>query len=219
MDEQVNLSKEGNQELGTQDIVCSDVLEKSWQPIDVPFTLESDDISEICTTADEMHIYVKNVNVSSASLPRENKEYKEGNINTEIISSLIGVLQPLTLPDTAEVQFKVLKSYVTDLNSIGKVTSGEKTRIKNSTSSVLREIDLSDELSVLEETNNIKVRDMAVNKSGDLFLALDNKPQIKIVKNGEKEMNDFHQFPIPWIEKSQVPVALHWYMDNQLIAG
>ncbi|CAC5404876.1 unnamed protein product [Mytilus coruscus] len=163
--------------------------------------------------------YVNNVNISSVSLPRKNKEYKEGNINTGTISSLIGLLQPITLPDTALVQFKVLQTYVTDLNAIGKVTSGEKTWIKNSTSSVLREIDLSDELLVLEETNNIKVRDMSVNKSGDLFLAIENKPKIKMVRNGEKEMNDFHHFPVPWIDKPQVPVALHWYKADQIIAG
>ncbi|XP_076109199.1 uncharacterized protein LOC143078119 [Mytilus galloprovincialis] len=180
---------------------------------------ESDDIQKICETADAMLKHVNEVNISSASLPRKNQEYKEGNINTETISSLIGLLQPITLPDTAKVQFKVIQTYVTDLNAIGKVTSGEKTWIKNSTSSVLRKIDLSDELLVIGETSNIKVRNMAVNKSGDLFLAFDNSPRIKMVKNGEKEMNDFHQFPIPWIDKPQVPVALHCYKDDQLIAG
>ncbi|CAG2249416.1 unnamed protein product [Mytilus edulis] len=193
------------------------VLKNNHETIDQ--VQKSDDIRKICKTADDMLDYVNNENISSAPLPRNNEKYKEGDINTEIISTLIGLLQPITLPDTAEVQFKVLKSFVTDLNAIGKVTSGEKTRIKNSTSSVLREIDLNDELLVLGETNNIKVRDMTVNNSGDLFLAIDNKPKIKMVKNGEKEINDFHQFPIPWIDKPQVPVALHCYRNDQIIAG
>ncbi|XP_076110962.1 uncharacterized protein LOC143079489 [Mytilus galloprovincialis] len=60
---------------------------------------------------------------------------------------------------------------------------------------------------------------MTVNKSGDLFLALDDKAKIKMVRHGEKEINDFHQFPIPWIDKPQVPVALHWCQTGQLIAG
>lgn len=157
---------------------------------------ESDDIRKICKTADDMLDYVSNVNISSAPLPLKNKEYKEGNIKTGIISSLIGSLQPITLPDTAQVHFKVLKTYVTDLDAIGKVISREKTWIKTSTGSVLRKTDLHDELRPLWE-KKIQVRDMAINSFGDVFLAIENYPQLKIVRNGENEIKDFYKFPKP----------------------
>ncbi|CAC5404879.1 unnamed protein product [Mytilus coruscus] len=193
------------------------ILKKNHEIIDE--IKKSNDIRKICKTADDMFDYVSNVNISSAPLPRNNKEYKEGNINTGIISSLIGSLQAITLSDTAEVHLKVLKSYVTDLNAIGKVISGEKTWIKTSTSSVLRKIDLNDELRPLWE-KKIKLRDMAINSFGDLFLAIENNPQLKIFRNGENEINDFYKFPKPsFFGKPQVPVALHWYKDNQIFAG
>ena len=180
---------------------------------------ETDDIRKICKTADEMLDYVNNVNISSAPLPRKNKEYKEGNINTGIISSLIGSLHSIALPDPAQVQFKVLNTYVTDLDGIGKVTGGEKTWIKTSTGSVLRNVDLHDEMRLLWE-KKIQVRDMAINSLGDLFLAVENSTRLRIVRNGENEIKDFYKFQkSSFFGKPQVPLALHWYKENQILVG
>ncbi|XP_071174876.1 uncharacterized protein [Mytilus edulis] len=193
------------------------ILKKNHEIIDQ--IKETDDIRKICKTADFMLDYVNNVNISSAPLPRKNKEFKEGNIKTGIISSLIGSLHSIALPDPAQVQFKVLKTYVTNLDAIGKIISGEKTWIKTSNSSVLRKIDINDELRPLWE-EKIKVRDMAINSLGDLFLAVENSTRLRIVRNGENEIKDFYKFQkSSFFGKPQVPLALHWFKENQILVG
>lgn len=178
-------------------------------------------IKNVCHISDGIQNYVQEFVIERHPLPFSTLTFKEESYNACELQNIFGKLEPGFLTNADHVEFAPEKSsYSTNLNLIGKITTGENTIwIKNTKQAILQEINLANGICVEEEVKDIQVRDMVALKSGELLLVLVNDPIIKILKKGQKKMVNFYNMDKSWLYAKVFPTAVHVLNNNKVAVG
>ncbi|CAC5365316.1 unnamed protein product [Mytilus coruscus] len=182
---------------------------------------KNNNIKNVCHISDGVQNYVEEFVIERHPLPFLTLTFKEESDNACELQNMFGKLEPGFLRNAEHAEFVSEKlSYTTNLNLVGKVSTGENTIwIKNTKKAILQEIKLENEIYIEEEVKDIQIRDMVALKSGELLLILVNNPTIKIRKKGEKKMENFFNFNKSWLYANVFPTTVHVLNNNRVVVG